>query len=300
MLHHGNLLPERMEWDHVGVNILMIGQSEMVRILKEFEENNGLLIAYKAHQQAKGDWETKERTIRYLTDSGFIEPIQHMDHKYFSITKKGIRFLEKEDIMEDENVNKKGKTVKREKKLLKYLEENGPSLKRELARKIKTTEDVAYQVLRAMAEDGKIIMTKQNGKNVYSLPNPEETPQESPVDVPQEVPLTDPYSDLKEKASSLAESRDKIVSQPGAVKVEEIEPTPTETEGQLNEETIISCLLPGAEKIIIEPKKLVTAIFPGQKQILQGHDALPVEVREATEITIMPGETYQMDIKVGA
>lgn len=278
----------------------MIGQSEMVRILREFEENNGLLIAYTAHKAINGDWETKERTIRYLSDSGFIEPIRHMDNKYYSLTKKGIKFLEKEDIREDENVNRKGKTVKREKKLLKYLEENGPSLKRELARKIKTTEDVAYQVLRAMAEDGKIIVTKQNGKNVYSLPNPEETPQESPVDVHPEAPLTDPYKDLKEKASSLAESRDKIVSQPGAVKVEEIEPTPTETDGQLNEETIISCLLPGAEKIIIEPKKLVTAIFPGQKQILQGHDALPVEVREATEITIMPGETYQMDIKVGA
>lgn len=280
----------------------MIGQSEMLRVLKEFEENNGLLLAYNAHKLINGDWETKERTIRYLSDSGFIEPIRHMDNKYYSLTKKGIRFLEKEDIREDENVNRKGKTVKREIKLLKYLEENGPSLKRELARKIKTTEDVAYQVLRLMVQDGKVIVTKQNGKNVYSLPNPEETPLESPVDVHPEAPLTDPYSDLKEKASSLAESRDRIVSQPGAVKVEEIEPTPTEAEGQgqLNEETIISCLLPGAEKIIIEPSKLVTAIFPGQKQILQGHDALPAEVREATEITIMPGETYQMDIKVGA
>jgi len=133
-------------------------------------------------------------------------------------------------------------------------------------------------------------MEKQNGKNVYYLPDSIHQTKEP---TPKEVKPKAEYKAITEK-------HEEIMIQPGSVKVDVINGSdPYPANNLFNECDILGFLKGSAEEIIIKPKVSIIASFQGKKEILKGHDSLPVEVQEATEMTMIPGdETYQLDIKV--
>lgn len=189
-------------------------------------------------------------------------------------------------------VGKSPELVDREEMIRKYLESNPWSavvaVSDMLGRDV--TRDATYQTLSTMVEDGSVIVSKINRKNVYALPGTsEETTKDEGVDTSETIPTPEKVKRVKPEYKDLPESKDVVEEMLGTVKVEEVNP----------EEIIISCLLCDANEILIKPKKSVTVSFSGQKEILKGYGSLPVEVQEATDMTMIPGdETYQLDIKV--
>jgi|GEM_PF-5363448 len=272
-----------------------IPESETKQLLQKINEHKGPMGLYSARLMIRGDWDRKNRVIKYLNNMGFIDYDSDTYPTNCMVTKHGLKLIEIKKEADKVNIGKTEDLKERENEILKHLEENPWLNTKEIAEQFPgVTKDAIYQNLSTMVEDETIQVKKAGRINVYAVFDEELTSAETPV-------IEEPEPDVEDEIG---------------VKVTDVTPTPElPAEGTVLEKTInqmitgtrpegqlVTILTPYSTQIIVNPKQdesEIVAIFSGQEEIINAYTTLPVPVQNSTLMTMIPEDNeYNLNIRV--
>ena len=278
-----------------------IPESETKQLLQKINEHKGPMGLYSARLMIRGDWDRKNRVIKYLNNMGFIDYDSDTYPTNCMVTKHGLKLIEIKKEADKVNIGKTEDLKERENEILKHLEENPWLNTKEIAEQFPgVTKDAIYQNLSTMVEDETIQVKKAGRINVYAVFDEELTSAETPVieepepDVEDEigVKVTDITPESPNRATPEIQIDETVSGR--IIKELVMEPRP---EGQL-----VTILTPYSTQIIVNPKQdesEIVAIFSGQEEIINAYTTLPVPVQNSTLMTMIPEDNeYNLNIRV--
>lgn len=160
----------------------MMSESKTREVLKYLHKQRRSVSKYSISQIIGGDWESRERNLEYLINTGFVEYHFINGHPMYSISDKGLKLIGEKVVLDmtrtSKNGNNKVRDWKQDKleKLVKAVNERPGQTIRELMSENDSLSSV-YNLLEELCEDEKIIKGKKGNKNVYYPPGhvPEKT-----------------------------------------------------------------------------------------------------------------------------